>query len=213
MKKLSFTILVVLASLNLLIAQNSYGIQVGIGLSKMAPPFYPDNSGQQTKETPKIAYLLGFYYESELTDKLGIGFGLNLNQTNSYEEWTVNNQNDYAKVDKRMTNLGIPVYLKINASEKLYLNLGLRPSINLSSKIKTERIDDQFINYYSESEIGVDFIVIGGQYGLGYSITDKIKADVLFYHDYSNIFNSDIQENYGKLRSWQMLVGIKYALK
>lgn len=190
-------------------AQNHYGINVGFGLSKMANPFYPDNSSEHSTEIVKPALLMGFYYESQLNQKLGLGVELNFNQSNSLEEWRVENESQEIKVDikKKISSIGIPIYLKWDI-QKISINPGIRLSINVNGQAETHsNWDGEITN--ETGNIDIDTFIIGAQMGLNYNLSKKMRIETLFYKDLSNTY----KESDFILKTWQLLFGIKYNLK
>jgi|JI102314DRNA_FD_contig_31_2825785_length_727_multi_5_in_0_out_0_1 long-subunit fatty acid transport protein len=207
MKKLIFTIIVLVTYHSF--AQNHFGIQAGFGVSRMANSFYPDNETQHTTEFIKPAMLIGLYYENQLNDKLDLGVGLNYNQSNSYEEWRINNETQQVSVNikKKISSIGIPVYLKWNF-EKFSINPGVRTSIIVKGGTENYKDWDGDISSYS-SDLNIDKLAFGAQLGLNYEITEKLKLETLFYKDISNTY----KESNFVLKTWQLLFGIKYDIK
>lgn len=198
-------------------AQNEFGVQVSGGLSKLFPTFYDDNESENTHETAKMAFLIGFYYEKNFTDKVGMGVGLNFNQTNSFEKYdkgTIISDIKEIEIKKQISEIGIPLYLKINASEKFNLNMGFRPGILVGSKLNYKYIDNDNVVTTREDKFSeLSSLKIGGQFGLGYKITPKLGIEALYYKDLHNTLNKESKDEGFELKSWQILLGIRYVVK
>jgi hypothetical protein len=195
-------------------AQNEFGVQLNGGLSKFTPRFLRMED-KYVKDLAKFSYLFGVYYETPLNEKLDLGFGLNYNNTKSVENSNASDsegtlwRDQYSKV---MTNIGVPIYLEINTSEKMFFDVGLRFSINVDSENHFIGRENTMIYYERIYKLNVKKIQFGGQVGVGYQINDDIAVFTNFYRDIMSLENSQGEEGMG-LRSWQLHLGLKYALK
>lgn len=192
-------------------AQNEFGVQVNGGVGKFTPHFIRENG---VEETSKLSYLIGIYFETPLNEKIKFGTGLNYNNTESEERYEYNlssNENGNYYYNKKMSNIGIPVYLKFLTKSKLSFDAGLRFSINVGSEMKyIEEAPIGFNIYDWKSSLNVKKVQFGAQIGMNYRLNDNFEITTLHYRD---IIKLDGKNGDGVgFRSWQLHLGLKYAI-
>lgn len=190
-------------------AQNNFGIQVNGGLSNFAPPY---NSEEYSENFNKFSYLIGIYYEANLNDKIALGTGLNLSSTHSEET----NKDVYTfqvfdiYYDKKMTSLGIPVYIVLNKNKKINFDAGLRVLFNIDRKyIYQQTLNQTLIQDYN-GEFKIKKTAFGGQIGVGYQVNDRLSVVTSYYRGLSDLDTDKYEST--KLKSWQLHLGLKFAL-
>lgn len=205
MKQFIFLIAITF-SLSATQAQNKLNVHIAGGYTKFSQLLNSKPNDPATS-TPKFGYLIGLEYQTLFTQKIGMGFGVNVNSTHSADEQNITTIDNLKqmKMDAKMTNLGIPIYLIVQPTTKLGINVGIRPAFNLSRSLHYEYYYTDRTEMYDYDWEGYQGFQFGMQAGIAYDITEHLSVEPLFY-----------QELYNKGRevsSWQLMLGVKYALK
>jgi hypothetical protein len=190
MKQLSLIILVTLVSTSAF-AQPPIGVRAGVNFSNQQ---IKTNGDLETLET-KTGFMLGMYFNAEVTDKIAIQPEIMFSGMGS--ELTSSDRTNV------FNYLSIPVFFRYNLSRNVYLHAGPQFGVLLTARLSD---GDNFVDI-KETYKGTEW---GANGGIGINI-QKFDGGVRYYLGLSNIAKeSNVADSY-KNNAVQLYIGYRLS--
>ena len=191
MKKITLSIIAVLA-FGFANAQGvKFGVKGGISLTNLTGDDIEDNSS-------KVGFLVGGFAEIKLTEKFAIQPELLFaTQGTKFEA-------DGDDLKYNLNYLNVPVMAKFYVADKFSLEAGPQIGFLLSAKAKAGDEDEDVKDFFKSVDFGVNF-------GAGYDFTENLSAGVRYNLGLANILDTE-EGNDTKIKNsvFSLAVGYKF---
>jgi opacity protein-like surface antigen len=191
MKKITLSIIAVLA-FGFANAQGvKFGVKGGISLTNLTGDDIEDNSS-------KVGFLVGGFAEIKLTEKFAIQPELLFaTQGTKFEA-------DGDDLKYNLNYLNVPVMAKFYVADKFSLEAGPQIGFLLSAKAKAGDEDEDVKDFFKSVDFGVNF-------GAGYDFTENLSAGVRYNLGLANILDTE-EGNDSKIKNsvFSLAVGYKF---
>jgi hypothetical protein len=190
MKKLSVLLGLTLSVLTTVNAQWNFSLVAGPSLANFSGADKKDWGGTDTDPKMVVRFQLGFIGERIVAEKWFVGGGLQFSTKGALYEGTTDYydintsllQTISVKYNKVLSYIDVPIYAKYVASQKLFLIIGIQPSILVSAKIKNDENAQKAFSL-PEKEDAKDYYGIfdfGLLLGPQYEINEKMSLRLLY---------------------------------
>lgn len=199
MKKLVLTLVVAISALNCVRAQEiNYGVKAGLNLSKLMPFKNPD--AEEIDKKTLLGLNLGGFVEIPVLTDTYFETGIYYSQTGGkYQE------SKYQESKITLNEINIPLKLKYNVYDNLFLNAGGYVSYGLSALyikyFRGREVDRITPDDWNRFDYG---ILIGGEY----QINNKFIIFANYNHGLANLQKNE-EGTELKKRTFQLGVGYK----
>ncbi|MBK8290035.1 MAG: PorT family protein [Flammeovirgaceae bacterium] len=190
MKKLFVLLGLTLSVLTTVNAQWNFSLVAGPSLANFSGADKKDWGGTDTDPKMVVRFQLGLIGERIVAEKWFVGGGLQFSTKGALYEGTTDYydintsllQTISVKYNKVLSYIDVPIYAKYVASQKLFLIIGIQPSILVSAKIKNDENAQKAFSL-PEKEDAKDYYGIfdfGLLLGPQYEINEKMSLRLLY---------------------------------
>lgn len=207
MKKLFGVLILTFAIISAAKAQWKFSLVAGPSLANFAGAEKKDWGGTNTDPKMVVRFQLGFIGERIVSEKWFVGGGIQFSTkgasyegTTDYYDMTTNSfQTISVKYTKVLSYIDVPIYAKYVASQKLFLIVGIQPSILVSAKIKNDDNAQKAFNL-PEKEDAKDYYGIfdfGLLLGPQYEFNEKMALRFLYKPGLIKIAKAEVYSSGG----------------